>query len=287
MIRQISVFSLLIVLGGVPLTAQDARSNPNQRRTVLGSNTQQKGDSLQRRAQARNPGEVTRARQEQKQLRQGVEVDARRTGQVPVRQVQRGNAPDIRTVSVSDSVTATNAAANAANAAAVINATNVADAPVPRITQPKPADTLTTLPPRSRPRAAIMRAREQPNAPPFCDSGAGHPLFGREWCHERGFRLGDDWERARARNIAVDRSMAARGPLDDAAIHQLFGAEFSERLLETRTALELKEPITTRWLSTPTGGSILVLVSGSTVLGELVDRDRDGLADVVWLARRR
>lgn len=33
--------------------------------------------------------------------------------------------------------------------------------------------------------------RRQGNGPPFCRSGAGHPVHGRRWCLEKGWGLGD------------------------------------------------------------------------------------------------
>lgn len=32
--------------------------------------------------------------------------------------------------------------------------------------------------------------RHQKKGPKFCRTGAGHPVFGRQWCREKGFALG-------------------------------------------------------------------------------------------------
>lgn len=36
------------------------------------------------------------------------------------------------------------------------------------------------------------------NGPSFCRSGAGHPVFGREWCREKGWDVNRDRDRIRA-----------------------------------------------------------------------------------------
>jgi hypothetical protein len=41
-------------------------------------------------------------------------------------------------------------------------------------------------------------ARERGRGPAFCRSGEGHPVWGREWCLEKGFGLG-------ARRVVIDR----------------------------------------------------------------------------------
>jgi|SRR5687767_9255148 len=45
------------------------------------------------------------------------------------------------------------------------------------------------------------------NGPSFCRSGAGHPVFGREWCREKGWDVSRDRDRTRAER---DRDRDAR-----------------------------------------------------------------------------
>jgi hypothetical protein len=45
---------------------------------------------------------------------------------------------------------------------------------------------------RSRDRAVYGRQQQQGGSPAFCRSGSGHPVFGRQWCREKGFSLGGD-----------------------------------------------------------------------------------------------
>ena len=275
MIRVISALAVVALLSGSAVPAQDARGSAEQRRTVLrGQKTPQPAKPQTPDLRRKDPVETQRARVEAQRERASVQSDLRRTGQPPVRQVRQGpNMPDIRSPSVGDSVEAEN---------------NAAAPAIPSITRRAPADTTAAAIPRpSRPRAAFMRLRERSGAPAFCESGAGHPLFGREWCHERGFRLGEEWERARGRDLPIERNASTRGVMNLAALREMFGDELADRIDETRTGLELPDEISARWISTPTGGSILVLSAGNRPLAELLDRDRDGLADVVWLARIR
>jgi len=51
------------------------------------------------------------------------------------------------------------------------------------------------------------------NGPAFCRSGAGHPVFGREWCREKGWDAGRDRTRA-DRDRDRDRDDRARDDRD-------------------------------------------------------------------------
>jgi hypothetical protein len=142
-----------------------------------------------------------------------------------------------------------------------------------------PAD---SLPAPSAPRAFIMRRSNQPGAPAFCQTGAGHPIFGRDWCFERGFRLGREWERDRVTDVRINRN-AGIGRIDRARLEQMLGAKIVGRIEE----LGFKDEISGSWVDTPTGGLILRVASGSTQIAELADRNRDGRVDVLWLRSRR
>ena len=55
------------------------------------------------------------------------------------------------------------------------------------------------------------------NGPAFCRSGAGHPVFGREWCREKGWDVDRDRDRTRAeRDRDRDREDRARDDRDRA-----------------------------------------------------------------------
>ena len=49
------------------------------------------------------------------------------------------------------------------------------------------------------------RQNRRGNGPPFCRSGAGHPVHGRRWCIEKGWGLGNDDLRLRQGRAIVDR----------------------------------------------------------------------------------
>jgi hypothetical protein len=88
-------------------------------------------------------------------------------------------------------------------------------------------------------------------------------------------------------DVAVRRPPSGRAPLDRAAIAQQFGAAFADRIERARTDLQLADSVTVRWISTPAGGSVLGFQVGSAQIAEVLDRNRDGRADVVWIARAR
>ena len=49
------------------------------------------------------------------------------------------------------------------------------------------------------------RENRRGNGPPFCRSGAGHPVHGRRWCIEKGWGLGDGEARLRSGRVILDR----------------------------------------------------------------------------------
>lgn len=69
-------------------------------------------------------------------------------------------------------------------------------------------------------------AARRGNGPAFCRSGAGHPVFGRRWCVEKGFGLGrqvrddrrviwdDDVILRDGRQVRVDRRLSERSTID-------------------------------------------------------------------------
>lgn len=274
MVRIMVVFGCWIAVAQ-PLAAQARENRDSARVGRLRTDTILKLQSRRDSARQRNPADAARLREEQRRRNEAMADDARR--RVPFDERLR-QPPVIDTTAGPDSLP-----------------------PIPRIiiTPPRadsarlregPAlrtDSAARMRPVSRPRGIVMRLRNQPGAPAFCDSGAGHPLYGREWCHERGFRLGDVWQRRSVKDISVQRPPSGGRTLDRAQIAQRYGNRLAQWINEARTGLQLADSVTARWVSTPDGGSILGFQVGSTQIAEVIDRNRDGRAEVVWIARAR
>ena len=59
-------------------------------------------------------------------------------------------------------------------------------------------------------RAAYAATASSKNGPPFCRSGQGHPVHGRQWCVDKGWGLG-------GRDVRLDR----RRDDDDVVIRRI------------------------------------------------------------------
>ena len=129
--------------------------------------------------------------------------------------------------------------------------------------------------------------------PPFCRSGAGHPVHGMQWCYEKGFG-GDRGYDRRDRSIGDiifgtprDRRTSRRGQINNETIGDILGDVVYGRLQEYRRQLGSRAPIEGRWLSTREGGRVLQLRAGDLPLAELADYDGDDRVDVLWLNDER
>jgi hypothetical protein len=122
--------------------------------------------------------------------------------------------------------------------------------------------------------------RDRAESPSFCRTGDGHPVYGRDWCWERGFRLGNEWDRDRGGNV---RLVPPTGrPIDQAVLTALLDAQTMSRIQTVKSGLRLTAPLHASWLETTAGGRILTIRSGSTTIAEIADRNRDGQADALW-----
>lgn len=123
--------------------------------------------------------------------------------------------------------------------------------------------------------------------PAFCRNGTGHPVFGREWCRDKGFDLGngraarDAWEdiifrtpRDRRKNESVNRSV----------LQDVLGSVLLGRFESHARQSGYNGSTSGRWLldgSTP----VLQLYVGSVPIARIVDFNRDGRIDQVQLRR--
>lgn len=131
--------------------------------------------------------------------------------------------------------------------------------------------------------------RVKEGAPAFCRSGAGHPVFGRDWCIEKGFGLGVDrdlrWGRTRIDDVVFTRRVNSNGLAGDALL-ALLGPTAFDRLALHAVTLGFAEPLSGLWLDDPSGPRVLLLNSGSFPIAEIVDSNRDDRPEVLLVSRR-
>jgi hypothetical protein len=137
-------------------------------------------------------------------------------------------------------------------------------------------------------RVGVIDDNVRDGAPSFCRSGAGHPVWGREWCLEKGFGLGsyqNNWW-GYSNNIG-DFTLPRTGIasiLSTTALQSLLGSTGFDRLALQAVSLGLLEPLTGRWVSQQTGPQILMVDSGTYPVAELVDSNRDFRLDDLLVA---
>jgi hypothetical protein len=134
-------------------------------------------------------------------------------------------------------------------------------------------------------------------SPSFCRSGAGHPVWGRQWCLDKGFGLGMDNDFRWGRTVDP-RDVIIRRPADiiireDPAtaltrevLQRVLGDAAFNRLAVHAITLGLVEPLTGVWLGESTGPRVLLVQSGEVPVAEVVDVNRDGTTDALYVALR-
>jgi hypothetical protein len=136
---------------------------------------------------------------------------------------------------------------------------------------------------RDRDARWIDTRRGNGKGPAFCRSGAGHPVYGRQWCIAKGFGLGRDvrWDRVRWDDVVFrrygyyDHRTLGRGDLID-----LLGNVVYSRLDARRRYLGVSSPLVGRW-HVDGGRSILLIHAGVLPLAELIDSNRDRRVELV------
>ena len=128
-------------------------------------------------------------------------------------------------------------------------------------------------------RVGVVDDNVRDGAPSFCRSGAGHPVWGREWCLDKGFGLGsyqNNWwgHSSNVGDIILPRSGIA-SILGTSALQSLLGSTAFDRLALQAVSLGLLEPLTGRWVSQQTGPQMLMVDSGTYPVAELTDSNRD------------
>ncbi|HKN57841.1 MAG TPA: hypothetical protein VJV97_03255 [Gemmatimonadaceae bacterium] len=127
-------------------------------------------------------------------------------------------------------------------------------------------------------------------APSFCRSGAGHPVWGRQWCLQKGFGLGNsanvEWAAARDIGDLVFVRPVTTGTLTRDALLNLLGPVAFDRLALHALTLGYTDPLTGVWRSDATGPSVLLINSGQWPIAEVVDENRDQRPDLMLVALR-
>ncbi|MGH7445574.1 MAG: hypothetical protein ACREKM_11880, partial [Longimicrobiales bacterium] len=127
--------------------------------------------------------------------------------------------------------------------------------------------------------------RPTDNAPAFCESGAGHPVWGREWCLDKGFGLGSQrgylWGRSDIEDIIWRRN--DRDRLDRGGLLDVLGDIVFQRLALHALSLGATEPIGGVWLQEPNAPRILQINAGRAPIAEMVDVDRDDRVDTLFI----
>jgi hypothetical protein len=135
-----------------------------------------------------------------------------------------------------------------------------------------------------------LNDRVTDGAPSFCRSGAGHPVWGRQWCLDKGFGLGAEqnleWGAARDLGDLVFVRPVNSGILTRDALLNLLGPVAFNRLALHALSLGYTDPLTGSWRSDATGPNLLLVNSGPYPIAELVDGNRDQRADLMLVALR-
>jgi hypothetical protein len=127
-------------------------------------------------------------------------------------------------------------------------------------------------------------------APSFCHSGAGHPVWGRQWCLDKGFGLGEfqdvRWGRTTTLGDIIFGRTATTGNLAGDVLRGLIGNTAFDRLALHALTLGYTAPLTGVWATEPTGRRVLLVNSGPAPVAEIVDVNNDNRADLMLVALR-
>lgn len=127
-------------------------------------------------------------------------------------------------------------------------------------------------------------------APSFCRSGAGHPVWGRQWCLDKGFGLGTEQNVQWGITPDVGDIIFGGGVISPTltrdALLSLLGPVAFDRLALHAVTLGYTDPLTGVWRSEASGPDVLLVNSGIYPIAEIVDANRDQRPDLMLVALR-
>lgn len=139
-------------------------------------------------------------------------------------------------------------------------------------------------------RVGVIGDDVREGSPAFCRSGEGHPVWGRQWCLDKGFGLGtyEDYRWGRTSDIGdiVFAPASIGGSLIGDALANVLGRTAFNRLALHAVTLGLVQPLVGRWVNDANGPQMLMVNSGTVPVAEFVDANRDNRADNLLVALR-
>ena len=127
-------------------------------------------------------------------------------------------------------------------------------------------------------------------APSFCRSGAGHPVWGRQWCLDKGFGLGTQqnvrWGTTRSVSDIIFGRRVNSGVVPRDMLLNILGPVAFDRLALHAVTLGYTDPLTGVWHSEATGPDVLFVNSGRVPIAEFVDTNRDQRPELMLVALR-
>lgn len=127
------------------------------------------------------------------------------------------------------------------------------------------------------------RRRNKKSNARFCRDGSGHPVFGREWCRDRGWGANGDWGPVDFGRVIWSAPTQRRDVYRGSALDAILGRSTRARFDSMNRR---SEPLDGTWLRTQYG-DVLRLTAGSRPFAELLDRNRDGRVDLILMNRNR
>ncbi len=139
-------------------------------------------------------------------------------------------------------------------------------------------------------RVGIVDDEVREGGPSFCRSGEGHPVWGRQWCLDKGFGLADyedfGWGRRTDPGDIFFSQGSIRDRLIGSALESVLGTTTFNRLAVHAVTLGLVDPLVGTWYTEPAGPQLLRVNSGVYPVAELVDTNRDFRVDDLLVALR-
>jgi hypothetical protein len=126
------------------------------------------------------------------------------------------------------------------------------------------------------------------NAPAFCRSGDGHPVWGREWCLDKGFGLGSRtgtlWSRGTIDDVVFQR-LDYGTRLDRGGLIGVLGDLVLGRLALQALTLGYDQPLMGMWVAEPQSPRLLRVYSGGYPVAEFVDTDYDNRPEILYVVQ--